>query len=256
VTLPQWSNSPTSEAAVQPEPHPEPRPEPQPEGGLPPQPARWYQRLGPVGLAAVGAALLAVLGVAAIALPALFSGDSHNTAAGAAPALPAAPLVGSSAAPSAPSADDSPEPSPAATSAKATVKPTTPAPVAGNARFEDQVVALVNNERRRARCEPLRVDEHLRTAARAHSADMATNNFVNHTGTDHSSPDDRMRAAGYGAPLSEDLARGPGSPQDVVRTWMHDRGDQGNLLNCDAKAAGVGVAVRGKTPFWTIDLGR
>ena len=85
---------------------------------------------------------------------------------------------------------------------------------------------------------------------------MATRRFLSHKGSDGSSPDDRMRQAGYGDPASENLARGFTSAKDVTRAWLHDRGDRKNIVDCDAKAVGVGVAVSADgTPFWTQDFG-
>src|SRR5947207_3526593 len=48
------------------------------------------------------------------------------------------------------------------------------------ARIEDQVVVLVNEARRRHGQPPLRVDERLRGAARAHSSDMRTRSYLGH----------------------------------------------------------------------------
>jgi uncharacterized protein YkwD len=153
-----------------------------------------------------------------------------------------------------PSAAGTPAPTPSAVPPSATAT-TVPATV-GNARFEQQIVALINNERRRGHCPALRVDGKLRAAARSHSADMATHNFVGQTGSDGSSAIDRMQKAGYPQGLSELLARGADNPQAVVRSWTRDRSDRAQLMDCDARAIGVGVAFRGKTAYWTADFGR
>jgi uncharacterized protein YkwD len=85
---------------------------------------------------------------------------------------------------------------------------------------------------------------------------MASNAFVDETGTDGSSPDDRMQTAGYPQGLGETLNRGADSPQAVVRAWTKGRSDRSELLDCGAKSIGVGVAFRGKTAYWTADFGR
>jgi uncharacterized protein YkwD len=211
------------------------------------------RRPGPVVIAAIVAGVLVVFGLSALVIPPMLSGGSNTTAtggnaAGAAPPPAAETSTEPTAEPSTgPSADVSP-------TASAKASPT--AAVAGNARLEEQVLALVNNERRRARCDAVRMDERLRTAARTHSADMAQTNRVDQTGSDGSSPLDRMRKAGYPQGLAEILARGDDSAQEVVRNWLRDRSDRNAILDCDAKAIGVGVALRGRTPFWTLDTGR
>jgi uncharacterized protein YkwD len=203
-------------------------------------------------IAAIAAAVLAVFGVAALVLPALMSGDP-KAATNNSGAAPQAPLFAASGSPSAaesasPTASPTRSVKPSATTAPSVA-------ITGNTRFEQQVVALVNNERRRARCQPVRVDAKLQAAARAHSTDMATNNFVSHRATDGSSADDRMRQAGVDQPLSENVAKG-GDPQGVMRSWLRDRGDRANILDCDARFIGVGVAIRGRTPYWTQDFSR
>jgi len=211
------------------------------------------RRPGPVAMAAIAAGLLVVFGLSALVIPSILPGGSNTTEAGgkAAGAAPP-PAAATSAEPTAdPTTGPSAEASPT-TSAKAS--PTTA--VAGDARLEEQVVALVNNERRRARCDAVHMDERLRTAARTHSADMARTNDVDQTGSDGSSPLDRMRKAGYPQGLGEILARGQDSAQEVVRNWLRDRSDRNTILDCDAKAIGVGVAFRGRTPYWTLDTGR
>jgi uncharacterized protein YkwD len=123
---------------------------------------------------------------------------------------------------------------------------------------ENQVIELVNKERKkRGDCDPVRGDDSLRDAARAHSADMAAGGFLNHKGSDGSSPDDRMQAAGYDDPLSENLARGFESAKDVMKGWMNSKNQRKNILDCDARSIGVGVAVASDgTPYWTQNFGR
>jgi uncharacterized protein YkwD len=202
-------------------------------------------------IAAIAAGVLVAFGLAALIVPPLLAGDSkaasNDRGSAALPALnptSGAPSAVPSSAPAAPTPTPTPQ-----------THPTTGPTVAltGNARFEQQVVAMVNGERRRARCQPVRVDGKLQAAARSHSADMATNDFVSHKGTDGSSADDRIRQAGADQPLGENVAKG-GDPQSVMRAWLHDRGDRANILNCDARFIGVGVVLNGRTPYWTQDF--
>jgi uncharacterized protein YkwD len=205
------------------------------------------QRLGPVGIAAIIAAVLVLFGVGALVVPLL---TSQSTGSGQA----ARPPAGASGVTDV-TASDAATPSAAPSTGPSSAVPSLPT-APGNPQFENEVVALVNAERGRAHCQPVRNDERLRAAARAHSVDMATNNFVNHTGSDGSSPLDRMQRAGYGQGLSEDIARGGQRSQDVVRSWMHDKQDRANILDCDARAVGVGLAYRGRTAYWTQNFGR
>lgn len=127
----------------------------------------------------------------------------------------------------------------------------------GDAAVEAAVIDLVNAERRRARCPEVHLDERLRRAARGHSADMAAHNEMSHEGSDGSSPWDRAQRAGYDAALSENVAVGYATAEAVMDGWMNSPGHRDNILNCEARATGVGVARSANgTPYWTQMFGR
>ena len=111
----------------------------------------------------------------------------------------------------------------------------------GGDDFAAQVVELANGHRVDAGCAPLAVDERLVAAAQGHSEDMATNDFFSHTGSDGSSPWDRMQAEGYHwSRAAENIAAGYATPEDVVAGWMNSPGHRANILNCALVDTGVG----------------
>lgn len=124
--------------------------------------------------------------------------------------------------------------------------------------MEDEVTRLINIERTNNNCGTVRTDERLRTSARAHSTDMAQNNYFSHTGKDGSNFVVRAERAGYpkGAAAGENIAYGYSTAAAVVKGWMNSDGHRRNILNCSAKATGVGLAYRGSTPYWTQVFGR
>jgi uncharacterized protein YkwD len=114
-----------------------------------------------------------------------------------------------------------------------------------------QVLDITNSERARAGLSPLRLHSQLNAAAQAHSNDMARNNFLSHTGSDGSSPFDRMKRHGYTVGwAAENVASGHSSPQDVMRGWMNSSGHRTNILNPRYRDIGIGYA-RGNQPYWT-----
>jgi uncharacterized protein YkwD len=212
------------------------------------------RRMSPLAIAGMIAAILISLGLVFVLLSPTLSGKRTS---GAGPNLPGVlnDPTGTPA-PQLPAPEVQVPSEPPTPSASAVPSPSATGALVGDAAAENAVVALVNADRKKAKCDPVNVDDGLRNAARQHSADMATRRFLNHRGSDGSSPDDRMRAAGYGDPQSENLARGFTSAKDVMRAWEHSRNDRRNILDCDAKAIGVGVAVSADgTPFWTQDFG-
>ena len=109
------------------------------------------------------------------------------------------------------------------------------------APFAQQVVNIVNQERANAGCAPLTINQQLTTAAQGHSNDMALNDFFSHTGSDGSSPWERMNNAGYQfSYAAENIAAGYPTPQAVVNGWMDSPGHRANILNCILEDTGVG----------------
>ena len=205
-------------------------------------------RLGPTGIAAAVTAVLILFGIGAMIIPALTDGGGEPSAASAATPAPVAAPEGAEATEAASSAAP---PSTATTTGKAT--PTVNASF--NSGYEDRVVQLVNSERRKAKCEALRMHPQLRAAARSHSADMLTHDFSRSQGSDGSSPQDRVSRAGYSGFADELVGKG-GDAGDVVKSWLRDGNDREILLDCATKSIGVGAAMRGRTPYWTGDTGR
>jgi uncharacterized protein YkwD len=117
---------------------------------------------------------------------------------------------------------------------------------------ENKVVEITNQEREAAGCGKVTVNAKLANAARLHSQDQAEHNNMSHTGSDGSSPWDRSERAGYNNAIGENVAMGYRTPAAVMDGWMNSDGHRANILNCDAKAIGVGLAYASDgSPYWT-----
>jgi uncharacterized protein YkwD len=119
---------------------------------------------------------------------------------------------------------------------------------------ENEVVRLVNVERAKGGCKPLKHDAQLRAAAFGHSDDMAKQGYFDHKSKDGRSFMDRIRAAGFegGGGWAENIAAGQSSAADVVGSWMNSEGHRNNIMNCAYTLIGVGVAKNSKgTKYWT-----
>jgi uncharacterized protein YkwD len=160
-----------------------------------------------------------------------------------------------SASPSAakPSARPSAAPSQSARRApRATRKVRPPAPPSGDVAMTAEVVRLVNVERGKAGCGAVHADARLDAAALGHSRDMAARNYFSHDTPDGVSPWDRAKAAGYAQPTGENIAMGYRDAAAVVTGWMNSAGHRANILNCNSKAIGNGVARKADgTAYWT-----
>jgi uncharacterized protein YkwD len=118
-----------------------------------------------------------------------------------------------------------------------------------------QVLALTNQQRAAVGCKPLTASSKLTTAAQAHSADMAKNNYFTHDSQDGTSPFDRIKALGYNfRAAAENIAYGQGTAASVMDAWMNSPGHKANILNCTYTQIGIGYALRSGTPYWTQDF--
>ena len=111
-----------------------------------------------------------------------------------------------------------------------------------NPNFEEQVLALVNQERTKEGLQPLVLEPSLRDAARTHSRNMAQQDFFDHTGADGSRFTDRIRETGFSitGASAENIAAGSATPEAVVRQWMNSSGHRANILNPALTQLGVG----------------
>ncbi|MFI0981879.1 CAP domain-containing protein [Streptomyces sp. NPDC021093] len=117
------------------------------------------------------------------------------------------------------------------------------------------VLSLVNQERAKAGCSPVRPDTGLATLAANFSRDMASRGFFEHTDPDGATPWDRAAKAGIKDLGGENIARGQADAQAVMDAWMKSEGHRANILNCDYTTLGVGVHMGDGGPWWTQDFG-
>lgn len=119
-----------------------------------------------------------------------------------------------------------------------------------------ETVRLTNEARQDNGCQPVEENGQLAAAAQGHSQDMADNGFFDHLSPDGSNFVDRAAQAGYDAAMSENIAAGQDSAEATFEDWMDSEGHRENILNCEAKAVGVGVGEASDgTLYWTQKFG-
>ncbi|GGS11007.1 membrane protein [Streptomyces aureoverticillatus] len=136
-------------------------------------------------------------------------------------------------------------------------KPQPPAeqPASDESAAEAEVLALVNQERAKAGCRPVRADAGLAALAGDFSADMAERGFFAHTDPDGATPWARAEKVGITDLGGENIARGQANAQSVMDAWMNSPGHRANILNCDYQTLGVGAHFAPGGPWWTQDFG-
>ncbi|HSL47395.1 MAG TPA: NBR1-Ig-like domain-containing protein [Anaerolineales bacterium] len=108
--------------------------------------------------------------------------------------------------------------------------------------YQTEIANLINNARAGAGLPPLAVNATLTAAAQGHSIDQACHGLISHTGSNGSSPSQRVAAAGYAASRSSEIIYGSGYPQTAFDWWMSDQIHRDEILNPYVTEMGVGYA--------------
>ena len=135
---------------------------------------------------------------------------------------------------------------------------------APDAAVRERALTLINAARATARqcgteryeaAAAVRWNDRLQAAAEAHSADMATHNFFDHTGSDGGGIGQRVTDAGYRwRRVGENIAAGQRSVAVAVDGWVASPGHCRNLMNpgfTEIAVACVEDAGARYTRYWT-----
>lgn len=125
--------------------------------------------------------------------------------------------------------------------------------------FLSDVLTLTNQFRQQNGLSALTYNTRLGTAAQGHSQNMALRDFFSHTGLDGSEPWDRVTAAGYQwSRVTENIAAGQRTAQDVVQGWIDSPGHRENMLDPQVTQIGLGYYFLGNdtgtknyNTYWT-----
>ena len=122
-----------------------------------------------------------------------------------------------------------------------TAVPFAPAVALSEKAAGERVLELVNQARAAPRTcgkkefkatVPLRWNDVLANASRAHASDMARHDYLSHTGRDGSTPAQRVLRAGYRyRSTGENIAAGAQTPDEVVAGWIKSPGHCANLMS-------------------------
>jgi uncharacterized protein YkwD len=114
---------------------------------------------------------------------------------------------------------------------------------AGMSSAERAVIRHVNDVRADHGLGPVRASGALSRAAESHSRDMLRRDFFDHTSSDGTPFDQRIRRYTDAHMVGETLAaigRRRGGAGTIVRMWMHSPGHRAILLSSDYRRIGIG----------------
>ena len=107
---------------------------------------------------------------------------------------------------------------------------------------------------------PLQVDDTLTSVAAGHSADMASNNFFSHTGSDGLSAANRIDNSGYDwSAIGENIAAGQRTIESAVAGWIQSPGHCANIMSGNFTEFGAACVQDSNADFgvyWTAVYGK
>lgn len=135
-----------------------------------------------------------------------------------------------------------------------------------NSAFEQEVLDLVNQIRKKHHLQALLWEENLAWAARYHAKDMADDDYVEHYSYDRKGKRlvkvcgtfERIEQFADFPYLAENISAGKPTAKETVDGWMHSKGHRENILNPNYKYLGVGYYYTDKTSYryyWVQDFG-
>lgn len=130
------------------------------------------------------------------------------------------------------------------------------------ARYEKQVVQLINQARADKHLAPLKTNKQINGAARDYSTSMSRSGFFGSVTPDGVGPRERIEQAGLAdiERASEAIGSGYQTPEQLVAALLDEPNTRKLLLAEDAEVIGAGYAFNRKDPrgsffhYWTIDL--
>jgi uncharacterized protein YkwD len=121
-----------------------------------------------------------------------------------------------------------------------------------------EIENLINSARAQAGLNQLSINLQLTVAAQGHSADMACNSLLSHTGSNGSTIEQRIEAAGYSPINYIEIIYAGGDPQEAFNWWMNDPPHLEAIMDKGVTEMGGGyasVANNSYGEYYTVDFG-
>jgi uncharacterized protein YkwD len=109
--------------------------------------------------------------------------------------------------------------------------------------FREEILKLVNIERKKVDAPPLVLNRPLNNAAQHHSDEMALRGQLTHLLPSGGPLERRVKLVGYTnySAIGQNIAVSSSSPADTVSRWMTNSKSRNNMLNPAFKELGVGL---------------
>ncbi len=112
-------------------------------------------------------------------------------------------------------------------------------------RVEAELLARINDVRRRAGLPPLAPNPLLDRISQEHADDMLRRSYSDHRTPEGLGPTDRARARGYASGIGENIVEQRYSVQEALDAWLGSPAHRRNLLDPEIREVGLGLALGG-----------
>lgn len=111
------------------------------------------------------------------------------------------------------------------------------------ARIAAEMLARVNDVRRRAGLPPLAPNPLLDRVSQEHAEDMLVRSYSGHRSPEGLDPSERARASGYRSGIGENIVEQRFSADEALTAWLGSPGHRSNILDPGCREVGLGLAV-------------
>lgn len=111
------------------------------------------------------------------------------------------------------------------------------------ARVVAEMLARVNEVRRREGLRPLESNPLLDRIAQGHAEDMLRRSYSGHQTPEGLGPSERARAGGYRSGIGENIVEQRFSVEDALAAWLGSPGHRRNILDPGCSEMGLGLAL-------------
>jgi uncharacterized protein YkwD len=115
--------------------------------------------------------------------------------------------------------------------------------------YDSQLLQLINQTRAANGLAPLTLQSQLDAAALVHSADMACNSYLDHSGSDGATYSSRIDATGYDAKSASENIFAGGDAQTAFEWWMNSPTHRANILHKTMTQIGIASVFYSKSTF-------
>lgn len=110
-----------------------------------------------------------------------------------------------------------------------------------NTSEAEQVLSLVNAERKKHGAQPLRLLNTLNNVAQLKAKDMHDKNYFSHNSPTYGTPFEMLKSQGvHYMSAGENIAKGQKNAQAVMQAWLNSAGHRQNILNPAYEFMGIG----------------